>query len=224
MVIGMDAHDKFHVEPGEIWAAGPHVFLCGDLETDDIERFIKMIPRPVHMVYTDPPWNAGNAKYWRTHAGMSRDVDINNLWSCICEIIQQLNAEEVFIEQSVRNWHDFEKIAAKHNLPSLTGKWVVFYGSPHKPNILLRFAETERQGFNPSGLHGEAMTDYVFRCVAQPGKIVVDPCVGKGMTARMAHKYGMICYGMELNPKRLAVTLDWLSRYYEVERRECDRA
>lgn len=212
--------DKFQVALGNVWKAGPHTFLCGDLETNDKERFIEILNKPVSLVYTDSPWSAGNAKYWRTHAGMSRQVDIENLWGCLCDVIQRSGAKEVFIEQGVKHWRDFVSIAIKYKIPPLSKKWVVYYNNPARPNILIRFAETERQGFDPTGLKNEPMTDYVFQHIAQPGGVVIDPCIGKGMTARMAHRYGMVCYGMELNPKRLAATLDWLSKYYEVKLHE----
>lgn len=56
------------------------------------------------------------------------------------------------------------------------------------------------------------MTRHVFSCVAKKGESVFDPCVGKGMMARMAHEFGMACYGIEINSKRLAVTIKWLEK------------
>lgn len=41
---------------------------------------------------------------------------------------------------------------------------------------------------------------------------VFDPCCGKGYTARAAVAAGMKFRGIELNPKRAAVTIGWLSR------------
>jgi predicted methyltransferase len=39
---------------------------------------------------------------------------------------------------------------------------------------------------------------------------VFDPCCGKGYTARAAVASGMMFRGIELNPKRAAVTVEWL--------------
>jgi hypothetical protein len=57
------------------------------------------------------------------------------------------------------------------------------------------------------------------QAIANAGEVVFDPCIGLGMTARMAHYFNMICYGNELNPIRLRRTLLWLSKKgYEVRR------
>jgi hypothetical protein len=66
---------------------------------------------------------------------------------------------------------------------------------------------------------GEPMTIRVCAGLQlPPGSVVVDPCMGKGMTSRMAHYFDWDCVGVEINPKRLAKTIEWLGRQgYDVE-------
>jgi hypothetical protein len=44
------------------------------------------------------------------------------------------------------------------------------------------------------------------------GATVADPCIGKGMTSRLAHEFGLHCVGTELAEKRLAYTTAWLEK------------
>ncbi len=227
-----------HVKPGELWTAGEHVFYCGDLEAGGFDELRDMLisqPDTSKWVYSDPPWSAGNARYWRTCAGLPRRVDMNNFWNCFCNAIKDVRPRLVVVEQSVYNPESFMEAAMRHGLPRLAGRWTVYYGAPvttdgrivsaGHPNLLLAFSELDLPvWFNPSMLRGRAVTDYVFKNMLDAGlinsgDIVVDPCVGKGMTARMAHRYGQICYGLELNPKRLSATLEWfLKKGFDVER------
>lgn len=115
--------------------------------------------------------------------------------------------------------------AERQGLPPFAGEWTVYYGAPvtsgdrmaecRRPNKLLRFAGHSWSG-NPSDMRGEAMTRHVFEheplVASACGLYVADPCVGKGMTARMAQRFDLACLGMELNPKRLLVTLQWLEK------------
>ena len=50
------------------------------------------------------------------------------------------------------------------------------------------------------------------RVVLVPGGVVLDPCCGKGFTARAAVAAGMRFRGVELNPARAEVTVAWLSK------------
>ena len=95
-------------------------------------------------------------------------------------------------------------------LPRFQNKWRVYYGHPKRPNYLLYFSNDPIFSGNPEGLADKMMTEYVFDRVARAGEGVLDPCIGKGLTAKMAHKFGMVCYGVELNAKRLKVTIEWL--------------
>jgi len=100
----------------------------------------------------------------------------------------------------------------------LQDQFKVFYGSPgsrsrQNPNMLLHFSETPLKT-DPSGLDGEPMT--IRACAGievAPGASVFDPCIGKGMTSRMALYYQWDCIGTEINPKRLGKTITWLERH-----------
>src|SRR5579872_6851220 len=62
-----DAGDRYKVQPGDIWAVGDHRLGCADLEFGQVAEFCRRFG-PWDIFYSDPPWNAGNAKAFRTKA------------------------------------------------------------------------------------------------------------------------------------------------------------
>jgi len=216
------------IGPGEVWMAGAHTFLCGDLEDGAFDRLLSLLPTAPSMVYSDPPWNAGNCRYWRTHAGVGRSVDFEAFSAILAHGIQASGVREAWLEMGLSETPRWLEIV-RPDLPPPAGQWQVYYGPPvtagpykgcvGRPNYLHRFSDWCDVDSDPTGLKGERVTEWAFRNSAVSGGIVVDPCVGRGMTVRMAHRFGMICFGNELNPKRLAVLLEWLRRAgYEPER------
>lgn len=205
--------------------------MQGDLQTDGtVDRFIDALPDEVPLVYSDPPWNPGNASYWRTHAGLGACKSYDDLMDKWCSIVcecQRRGTKDVFIEQSKIDKHKnmfleaVERCGDKWKLP-LIEEWKVFYGSPGSAsvrnlNVLLHFG-TDYLKTDPTGMDGEPMTIRVCSGLhLSSGATVVDPCIGKGMTSRMAHYFEWDCVGNELNPKRLEKTVQWITkRGYEL--------
>lgn len=209
------------VEYGDTLRVGPHLFRCGDItapgEWDALMRAWRRLGRPAaDWVYSDPPWNGGNLRYWRTHAGENDPPkqDFAAFIGHYAACVAVLKPRACYVEQSIGEHSSLILAAAREPAwPNLAGRWDVLYGSPRRPNILLRFAGHPWDG-DPAGMHGEAMTRHVFdrEPLAVEKVPVCDPCIGLGMTARMAHTRGIACLGMELNPARLARTVAWLAR------------
>ena len=186
----------------------------------------------VEIIYSDPPGNPGNQQWWRRDAGVEPPESYDRLLDAWCWCVATLRPEHVLCEQSVNPKHRGLFMAAVARcvgwrLPLLE-EWTVYYGSPGsrscvRPNTLLHFGRVPLTT-DPSGLRGEEMTRRVFQGLGIPKSpeylgafIVADPCMGKGMTSRMAHEFGCHCYGTELNPKRLDYAIRWLLRQGYVE-------
>jgi len=211
------------------------LLACADLEeSEDVEKIRQLLPDKVEIVYSDPPWNPGNRKYWRTHADAGHDGSYESFLDVWCglvgECITQRGTEHVFTEQSFDDedrqlFLDAVERVEEWTLP-LSDQFKVFYGSPgsrsrQRPNMLLHFSDTELNT-DPSGLDGEPMT--IRACAGvnfAEGSTVFDPCIGKGMTSRMALYFQWDCVGTEINPDRLGKTITWLERHdFEVEEQE----
>ena len=211
------------IKQKDLFRIEDNYFLCGDLEENHFDIIIKLLKgKNIYMVYSDPPWNKGNARYWRTHAGLSREVDFyNNFLPIFFSNVEILNPIYFFMEVPFKNYERILDIAKQKNF-IIKGNWIVYYGASvtlnyikccGRPNRIICFSKKEiPSDFDPIGLKGIALTEYVFSYFHKKNEIVVDPCIGRGMTSRIAYKYNMHCYGMELNPKRLELTLQWLEK------------
>lgn len=192
-----------------------------DLLDGGASTFRSLIPAAGAVVYSDPPWNPGNEKWWRRHAGAAPPESYDRMLDAWCRAISACNPPHVFCEQSANDRHCEMLLEAVRRCPRwilpLKEEWTVYYGSPGsrscvRPNRLLHFGKERLRG-DPTGLRGEAMTKHVFDALALPaGTTVADPCMGKGMTSRQCHLHGLHAIGTELNPARLAKAMDWLTR------------
>ncbi len=199
----------------------PHTKQWQSLTVCDITKTRPDLPE-VDFVYSDPPWNPGNEKYWRTHAKTGESSGYDAFLMAWCRVVVAFNPSKVLVEQSA-NWeHANQLIAATAMCDGwrwpLLEHWQIEYSRPARPNRLLHFG-WRRLATDPSGMTGEKMTLRVFDGLPlHPGMTVGDPCMGKGTTSRVAHHYGLNCVGTEMNPTRLEVTISWLLRRgYEVQ-------
>jgi hypothetical protein len=197
------------------------MLLCADLHhpaTLDAIQPIVSRGQP-RIVYSDPPWNPGNEKYWRTHAGANPGPGYDRFLAAWCDVVTRCidaGTTDVFCEQSSNQHHRqllLRAVDAAGWPISLRGQWTVCYGHPKRPNTLLHFGR-QPLATNPSGLSGEAMTACALSGVAAPaGSLIVDPCMGKGMTSRMAVRFGWNFVGVELNQRRMDIAVAWLARH-----------
>ena len=170
----------------------------------------------VQIVYSDPPWNPGNEKYWRNYASAVETRGYEELLDAWCACAVACAPEHIFVEQSVNPAHKGMLLHAIKRcdgwtLPLLE-EWEVIYGSPKRPNALLHFGR-KRITTDPTGMHGNPMVRTVFQGLKlAPAAAVADPCMGLGTTARMAHEFGLSCIGTELNAARLDRTIGMLTK------------
>lgn len=181
----------------------------------------ELFPSTVGAVYSDPPWNPGNATYWRTMAGLDRCESFARFWNGFLQTVKiclDLGARHVLIEQSAREEDQAPLLEAwarafpdGEGLP-FQARYNVRYQSGRRPNALLHWGVVGLIR-DPSGLHGPEMTRRaLLGCALPRGAWVVDPCTGLGMTSREAHALDLNFWGLELNPARLKRTEGWLRK------------
>lgn len=159
--------------------------------------------RTADVVYSDPPWGSGNEAYWRTRVGLAPAGGLAQGWSAAAQIT---GARHVIVETSV---DPRRQLAVTVDAP-LQSEWTAVYGSPRRPNLVRHYGSAPLN-VDLSGLTGEALVVRALSSV--PGaRSVADPCTGLGTTSRAAHYLGWDCYGTELDPRRLARTIQWLVR------------
>lgn len=184
---------------------GEHRILCGDVLLGDVDRL--MLGEKADVVYTDPPWGAGMQHWFASHANTS----VVDGWTAFkFAFAAALHAHAVkgapiFVEMGLR-WADEIVTALAREDINISQRWTTQYGSPARPAALLYAGPLLEPGVDLSTLKDAALPRACLEAVGKRGGIVLDPCCGKGYTARAAMATGMRFRGLELNPKRLEVT------------------
>jgi hypothetical protein len=202
-----DAGDRYPVSFGDIWQTGSHLFACGDLEVGHAQKILAHAHISPVATFVDPPWLAGNAAAFRTKAGVPRKVDYMHLMSCIFEAIAHVPLCVMIMgNRSSQNIMSLGKQIAFAHAKSFP----MFYYRVH-PCRLLLFSQ-EPLDFEPPCADEDPVWKACMSTLLASGNTIFDPCVGRGGTAIHAHQHGCTMIGMELHPRRMAVTLDRLEK------------
>lgn len=191
---------------------GPHRLLHGDITTGIVSAL--MGTERADIVYSDPPWGPGNQRYWHTHNGSVPRTDWITFLAAFCAACAAHRKPDapVFVEMGLRWVEELDAAMARVGLPRMR-RWGISYGCPARPNALLLYGFDDVAIDLGPNTHGEPITRTVLAAVVKPGSVVLDPCCGRGMTARNAHHRGGYFRGCELNSKRLEVTASWLRKH-----------
>lgn len=194
---------------------GNHRLLCGDLTKGAVHDL--MGHDVADVIYSDPPWGPGNQQYWHTMnvRGSSPHTSWSAFLAAFCQscAVHRTSKAPVFVEMGLR-WVD--ELDAAMSVAGLIAqrRWLILYGPKKRPlrNTLSLYGAPEPSIVMPDPLHGEPVTQSVLEAVVRPGSVVLDPCTGLGMTARITHRLGGAFRGNELNAARLDRTAAWLRK------------
>ncbi len=196
---------------------GKHSLLCGDITAGAVDDL--MGDERAGVIYSDPPWGPGNQQYWHTmrERGARPRTSWPDFLAAFCGVCARFRAPgaPVFVEMGLR-WVDDLHLAMRQVGLEPRRRWEITYGPKKKPlpNMLSLFGEQDVE-VDLSNRHGEPATRAILSAVVKPGMIVLDPCTGLGMTARITHELGGLFRGTEMNATRLARTESWLRAHQE---------
>ena len=202
---------KLEIQDRDIIKVGNHLIACGDIERDDGEQLLFRFGVP-DLIYVDPPWGPGHYKFWFTHAHLKPTSNYDNFLHMLCRMFD-LCKGEVFIEMGLR----WEEVLTKHCQQFggfIKGRWQITYQTK-RPCLLFHYSfndQLRNSHLNFSGLTDLKTPSLAIENYSKKGDIIFDPCMGKGTTARAAHKLNRIAYGLELNPLRCKITVDRLHK------------
>ena len=194
-------------------AIGEHRLFCGDVTAGAVAEL--MGDERADIVYSDPPWGPPALQMFATlnSPGSSPRLQWSAFLDSFCEAVATFRkpSAPVFLEMGLR-WVSDLRDAMRGAGLDLKRTWEVTYGpkSAPRPCALMLFGPRDVAVAMPRPPHGEPVTAAAISAVIQPGAIVLDPCTGLGMTARITSKLGGRFRGTELNPDRLARTVAWL--------------
>lgn len=200
---------RFPVQRDEVWQVGDHLLACADLMSQSghaVARDLVARVRPT-LVYTDPPWGQGNLNTFRTKAALQHaEHTYLDLYERIATLVAP--ATPLWMETGRREESKVVDLLAKHR--PVTASYAVTYYK-RNPSRLIYAGQTKPPaaihvaGLDDDDTPGEVMAGY-------PRGVVLDPCMGRGLIATVAHKKGWRAIGTELSPWRLSVTLSKMAR------------
>lgn len=207
-----NAHDFYPVSAGDVWKVGNHTLVCGDLEgsTKIDEQVDKLQP---DFIYTDPPWNNGNGKAFRTKAGVDgdkgRNVDIRSLIKRVLSFGRKLEVLTL-CEGGCRERNINRSVIAELGAKAIA-EWDITYTRKKLPCVL--YAADWRK--NPQSDYPDfsGMDEFDIETLSlqhYKPRLVLDPCGGLGGTAWAACRTGCASLTSELSPYRMAVALERL--------------
>jgi len=231
-----ELQEKWQTERGQIWQIGKHRLMCGDsTSAEDVARLMGGAT-PLLMV-TDPPYGVDYDPMFRQEAlgaSVSRAGSVANDdradWGDAWRLFEgdvlycwhgmrtatvvgtslggagfEVRAEIIWTKSRVPfgrgHYHAGHESCWYTVRKGATAHWI---GDGSESTVWdIRLDETAEGG------HG---TQKPLECMARPIRNhegdVYDPFLGSGTTMVAAEQTGRVCYGMEIEPKYCAVTLE----------------
>jgi hypothetical protein len=158
------------------------------------------------IIYTDPPWGEGLLRYWRTHNGeLGSKVVWRDFLETLAQVVHASIATDghIFIEMGLA-WADELSAVMADAGHQEVARWHGLYGSPKRPHAI--WYSGPGVDADLSDLGGVRLVRTALASCGLSDGLVFDPCCGKGTTARAALGMGLRFAGVELNPRRAAVT------------------
>jgi len=223
-----ELREKWGVESGQVWEVGRHRLICGDASSESDHNTV-IGTAAVDLVLTDPPYGVGieygvgigvgttfDDSPEAIHALIPLFMPLCLRWPVVLLTPGQNNLWEYPRPRWILSWN----IPAGGGLNTwgfTTWHCVLAYG---KDPYLARGL-----GGRPDGVTMMATRDksveghpvikpldvwkwFLERGSPARGERVLDPFLGSGTTMVAAEQLGRICYGMEIEPKYVAVTLE----------------
>jgi len=211
----------------KILTAGKNYFLWGDIGDDRcLKRFLELLKGlPIYLFYSEIPWSDKSLEYWRNKAGLfDKGAGFEEIIMRTGVIIKNCGAGDIFYNISRKNKEKVKELLSGY-APPFRKEWKIFYGAPYrnsdkiqhysKPSYLVYHSKKNRRFSenSPEGRRSEQVLDWVFSHFGfSEGVYVVDPFVGRGLTARVAYRYGLHCVGMDINLGRLEEVIRWFKK------------
>lgn len=201
------------IQVGDVWQVGPHMFGCGDLEKGAGEELLDLADFK-GVTYVDPPWGSSVVYAFRKQAAAGKGVPFSEFLTRLFRVALY-RSPVAFSELGLPARKTAEAVIQHAGLTADFFNVNYYFG---RPSLLLRVFKNTGQTLPTIAIptpaeSGEQDQFDIIDCVVRstgPAPMVFDPCIGKGMIARYCHKTGRRAVGLELNPKRLAITLAWL--------------
>lgn len=179
---------------------GKMKFIRGDIIEDGLSQLVNGVK--VDIVCCDPPWNNGIAKMYRKWAGYSGYTDVAQVMNCLRNEIC-LHCRTAVIIIAIKRIEDIPDFPYTANV-------FQFHWNSGKSYYIWRGGFIEHPLVNKPNVDndGDKILEELLK--QEKGRVVLDPFIGYGWTARVCKKVGLDCYGMDINKERV----DYCIKHY----------
>jgi hypothetical protein len=186
---------------------GSKVQACDWTET--LPEFMK----EADTLFIDPPWNLGNLKTFYTKADLDHPpFDFGQFTVKLFERIDEIHPLHLFIEMGKEYLaHYLQRCADRY-------PYVTFYNSTYykkrenKCYVIHATVNGKRRRYPKLEDLGEEKI-IQWLCAYHDYDCIGDLCMGTGLVGRYAYLNGRRFVGTELNPKRLALLVDFIAQH-----------
>jgi hypothetical protein len=222
---------KWKVERGQVWEIGRHRLMCGDSTVEeDVERLTN--GKKHGAVITDPPYgieregirNDDPEGLSELYFGCLRTMPIEN---AIVIAFLSPATEWEWLDAIRKMGHKLERLFWMHRKAGKAFPWRGWvlagdairistvgkpeWGIPTEHNYDC-YVKEQLESRSLDGFHSTIKpVDVVRDLMEHTTELVFDPFLGSGTTIVAAEQLNRICYGMEIEPKYCAVTLERMS-------------
>ena len=214
-----DALKAFPVELGDVWRVGNAIFACDDMVTADAPGLLARARAAAPgfagrlVMYTEPPLRQFSATKWRSCAAQVAGVGLinesyNDLVKALCDLAGECS-DALILVGFYKNVPPVVQAMFKRGWQVQAGVLVDIVGVKVMVEMMhftsvagQRGVTIDLGGVAPNMASEEAAAVILSRLPS--GCVVLDPCMGRGVTGLAAHGAALHTIGIELNPARVA--------------------
>jgi len=200
--------EKYPVVEGDVYKIGVHSLLCENIMNVSPEVFKSIFPLP-DLIYVDPPWLQSNLTCFLTKNGMSEHIDFKEFLTRVISLCK-LSKGYCFTECSSLTIYDFVNEIVTQGGSIIQIFDLTYYRTKPCKLIWFSFVDISPVDIDLNGIDDEKTPALIIQKFTKEGDIVCDFCFGRGLTAVETDKRNRTFIGIELNPRRMAHTIDKL--------------
>jgi len=213
-----EVQEEAITQPGDLWLLGKHRVLCGDSTVATDDRIAGPTPA---LLLTDPPYGLDR----NLARARGRDWRIEGDDSSAGLLYGSLAALGAIPERYVwGQWNTWGNLLEALGIPDNCIVWVksqmgMGHGYRHQHEFLAYWgsrsfpdqsdvweASRSHEGLHPCMKPVELCARAIENSSA-PGDTIFDPFLGSGTTLIAAQQTGRVCYGIEIEPRYVDVTI-----------------
>jgi hypothetical protein len=179
----------------------------------DWTRDIPVFMLEADTLFIDPPWNLGNAKTFYTKAGQAYcGMSFVDFSQVLFQRIDYIGPQCLFLEigKEYLSWY---LEACKIRYRYVTFYNAIYYKRRQNKCYIIHATNIYGQRYHKELEDRDEAEIIAWICQHHNYQCIGDLCMGTGLVGKNAFLVGRRFVGTELNPKRLAVLVDFIRRH-----------